>query len=305
MLTIFIIFFVILLFVIILKSLCDNNNNEHTTDSFKNKPYLWSYWELKKGYTKPHDYIDLCFQIMKKNGSKYFNVQILDDKTVLNYLPNLRSDLNELPLALKTDYIRVALLHQYGGLWLDADTIMMTDMKDVADKINSGEDYIGFGCNGFPCLITYGRPANWAMGSKKDGILMYRCLRALNDKLDKYFNLPTSERKEFNYYDLGKVTIWQEYDKLIKDNPEYKYHQYPSDVDGTRDKKGNWISPNLILVDDVDIDEDKLMLVMLVNSQFCGKDPKYNWFCKLTIPEILNSKFYVAKMFNKALSYNL
>lgn len=282
----------------ILKWLCQICQLEHMSDNSE-KPYLWSYWELKKGYTKPHDYIDLCFKIMRKKGSKYYNVQILDDKTVLNYLPELRTDINQLPLALKADYIRVALLCKYGGLWLDADTIMITDMKEIAELIQNS-DFIGFGCTGVPCINSYGRPSNGVMASMPNSRLLNKCLKNLNENLDTYFKLPEENRKEFNYFDLGKLTIWHEYDQLMKEDPTYKYIHYPSYVDGTRDKQGNWVAPDLILRENIDMDEDKLMFVMLANSYYCGKDPKYNWFCKLTEPEILNGKFFIAKLFNMA-----
>lgn len=129
---------IVILIIVLLNIPCNikPTNNKHPIQ------YLFSYWEFKKGtYNRPA-YIDLCFDTMKING-KLFNVQILDDKTISNFLPDLRKDINELPLALKADYIRVCLLYNYGGIWLDADTIMITDMQKVVDLLDQGEDFIG------------------------------------------------------------------------------------------------------------------------------------------------------------------
>ena len=43
---------------------------------------------------------------MKKNCSNNFNVVFLNEKTIFDYWPELRKDINDLPIALKTDYIR-------------------------------------------------------------------------------------------------------------------------------------------------------------------------------------------------------
>ena len=81
---------------------CFFNNDKE--EYFNNqKPYLWVYWELKNGASKPPDYIELCFETIKKHGIINFNVVFLDERSVFNYLPSLRNDINELPIALKTD----------------------------------------------------------------------------------------------------------------------------------------------------------------------------------------------------------
>lgn len=272
---------------------CENFNNT--------KPYLFIYWELKNNVTQPPEYIQLCMKTIKKNGS-LFNVVFLDDKTVFNYLPDLRTDINKLPIALKSDYIRIYLLYKYGGMWLDADTIMMTDMKPVIDKLNEGVDFIGFGCTGYKCTNGYGKPSNQAMAAKKHSIMMKNCLDNLNKKLDVYFTKNDKNKDEFNYFDLGKLIIWEEFDKL-QEKQNYTYYHFPSYVDGARDKDGLWISLEMVLKENINLlDENKLMIVFLVNSEFCGKDPKYNFFCNKTEKEILNDDKYISKMFRKSLN---
>lgn len=273
----------------------------------KRKHNMWVYWELVNGATSPPEYIKLCMDIMKKNGDRYFNVIFLNEKTIFNYLPDLRKDINDLPIALKTDYIRVRLLYQYGGLWIDADTIVMSNLKEIADNLDKGTDYIGFGCTGAVCkgVEGYGRPSNGVMGSIKGGRLISRCLNSLNKKLDGYYAIPKDKRKEFDYFDLGKIIIWEEYDKLMKEDPTYKLYHVPSYQDGTRDADGKWIARMLIFKQDFKYSRgDDLMVVMLVNSSYCGKDPKFNWFCKLSQKEILEGDYFVSELFRKAIKYD-
>ena len=280
----------------------ENIGGSHTispTFIDNNKPYLWMYWEIRENKSIP-PYIQLCLKIIKKN-SKLFNLVILDNKTVFNYLPDLRKDINELPLPLKADYIRILLLHKYGGLWLDCDVIMMTDMKEVVDLLKKNTDYIGFGCTGYICTYGYGFPSNWAIGAVKNSILMRRCKELLDMKLDEYF-LDISKR-ELDYHEFGKLIIWENLDDLIK-NHNYNYYHFPSSYDGTRDKDGNWIALELIMKKEIELlDESKLILIPLVNSAICSDDPIYSWFCKLTEEEILNGDYFVTKFFKRAINF--
>lgn len=293
----------IILIILIFVFICTLNISRR--ESFSEKkcqlpylPYLWNYWEFKNGSTKKAGYLELCEETVKKNGY-LFNVVFLNDKNIYDYLPDLRKDINELPLALKADYIRVRLLYKYGGMWMDADVIMIDNMKEVVDLLNKGTDYIGFGCTGNQCTYGYGIPSNAVMGASKGSILMKNCLDNLNDILDNYFSKP--EKQEFDYHDLGKTVIWRQYKKL-KDEMNYKYYHFPSYVDGTRDKNGYWIPLDMIFKEHIDLlDENKLMYVSLVNSSFCGSDSKYNWFCKMSKEDILKSDLFVGKMFRKAL----
>lgn len=289
------------------------------------KPYLWTYWELVNGATKPPDYINLCIKTMETNGG-LFNLVILNEKTVYDYLPNMRKDIDQLPIALKSDYIRIALLYHYGGIWLDADTIMMTNLKEVVYLLNKGEDFIGFGCTGEICTNGYGVPSNGAMGAKKHSKLMKYCLDKLNEKLDNYFNddsedsediqdsedtedtedttdtTDTEDTKELGYFDLGKLIIWDGI-RHLEQTENYTYYHFPSYVDGTRDKQGRWIATELTKPVNIELlDESKLMLVFLVNSTICGDNPEYNSFCKLNGQQILNGNYFVTHLFKRALN---
>ena len=273
--------------------------------------YMWVYWELVRGAKTPPPYIDMCLDIIKKNGSRYFNVVILNEKNIFTYIPDLRKDINTLPIALKTDYIRVKLLYMYGGLWIDADTILMNNLHAIALKLAKGVDFIGFGCTGKICKDNegYGKPSNGIMGSVRHGKLITMCLQSLDLKLDEYYSIHNDKKKEFNYFELGKLIIWNEYKKLMINDPMYRMFHVSSNMDGTRDKDGRWVAPDLIFKPRVNHiiqyqDMNKLLVVMLANSIYCGDDPKYNWFCKLTRDQILGSNYFISYLFKKAINYD-
>jgi hypothetical protein len=284
----------------------NNKNYEKNIHIQTSKPPMWVYWEKVNGSDIP-PYIDLCMEIIKKNGSRFFRVTFLNEKNIFDFIPDLRSDINDLPIALKTDYIRIKLLHIYGGIWIDADTILMSNLKELCEKLNDGIDFIGFGCTGAICKDQegYGRPSNGVIGSRKNGRLVEKCLSALNKKLDEYYLTPKNLRKDFDYFDLGKKIIWTEYDQIIKSDPTYKIYHVPSYSDGTRDKDGKWIAKILIFEKDIQYSKrDKLLVVMLANSSYCGNDPAFNWFCKLSRDQVINGKYFISGLFRDALSYD-
>jgi hypothetical protein len=292
--TIILILFLILILINIPES---NNFNCKIQEYFNNeikKPYLWSYWQNKPNKQMP-DYIKLCFETFKKHCSDNYEIVILDETSIYKYLPNLRKDLDELSsLAQKTDYIRIALLYNYGGLWLDADTIVMNDLHEIIDKLNEGYDYIGFGCSYETCLNSgYPQPSNGAMASQKHSVLMKSCL----DDLDNILN----NNKKFNYFDLGKITIWRNIEKLLQD--KYIYYHFPSYADGSRDNNGKWINVVNHLSKDKTkfIDESKLMFVFLENNKLNGDNTDYNWFGKQNESFIKTCDLWICELFKKAL----
>ena len=251
---------------------------------------IFCYWENKGNRTEPYGHIKLCFETMKKQYSKY-NFVILTPETIKKYIPNVRSDLNDLLIAQKVDYYRVALLWLNGGIWVDADTIALRPLDEVFDKLDNGYDFVGFGCTGKKCFDGYPNPSNGVMGSRKNGKLMGCCLKKLNKILD-------SNNKEHDYFDLGKKVIWDCMDDLA---PYYYYH-FPSEYDGSRDKVGHWIhTPNHLSETPTQLlNEDKAFFIFLANYEIMN-DKENKWFLESSDKEILNGKWWISSLFRKAL----
>jgi hypothetical protein len=277
------------------ESFFDTSQNVHYQEKEK-KPYIWAYWDELNGKKMPA-HISLCLKTLKYNCQKNFNVQILNAKSVKEWLPNLRDDLDSLHIAQKVDYIRVMLLYTYGGIWLDADIIVMKDLTPIADKINEGYDYIGFGCDEDNCSYGYGKPSNWVMGSPANSILMKNYLQSLNNKLD-------NKTSGYDYHGLGKYVLWDEIKKLEKLN-NYTYYHYNSKYDGTRDINEKWVdsknhlstSPTILL------DEEEAFFVVLTNYQLTNYT-SYKWINEKSEDEILYGPWWISYLFRKALDIN-
>ena len=255
------------------------------------RPYLWTYWENRGTRTSPPAHIQLCLESIHRRCANTFQVVTLDAQSISRYLPNLRSDLDKLLVAQKVDYIRVALLEKYGGVWVDADTIMLSDLRDLADKLQR-HDFIGYGCTGDKCYYGKPRPSNWVLASKAKGQLITRVLASLDQHLD-------SGQSNFSYHDLGKKVIWQELARL--QSTGYDYYHYPADYDGSRDAGGKWIhSPqHLSTTPIVFLNSEKLQFSFLSNAELMGNE-KYQWVLQKSRDELLRGPWNMSRLFRRA-----
>ena len=111
----------------------------------KNKQVIWMYWENKQGEKTP-DLIRLCWKTIIKNNKNDFQIKILTPSDVEKYLPDLDGCYqNCKEVAHKSHYIRFSLLHKYGGIWLDSDTVVFRSFTEITEKIKQ----FGFVCNGY------------------------------------------------------------------------------------------------------------------------------------------------------------
>ena len=155
-------------------------------ERYQQKPYLWVYWENCNGRTTP-GYISLCRKTMIKHCSSSFTIVELDNNNIYDYLPEMRDleqkyDLSGLWVAQRSDIYRLLLLYKFGGLYLDAGTIVMRNLKEIADKLCQ-YDYIGFGDYNQEERFRYGNPENWIMASRPQGVFITHALKALEEVL--------------------------------------------------------------------------------------------------------------------------
>ena len=282
-----------LISIIIIFFLIKKNTTEESFVS--NDVYnIWMYWENLPG-KKKSPYLDLCYKTVKKNCSSNFNIHLLDEKSVYQYIPDLRKDLDsKLSIQQKVDYIRYILLYKYGGIWIDADTIVIKNLKPIINKLNY-YDFVGFGChfnNKQKCLNS-GKPypANWVMGSRKNGKLMELCIKKCNLFLNSSNNL----RKD--YHALGRETLWSEISYLLKNDKNWSYYHYQSKCI-ERDSSNKKLY-NSRAISNEEIDEkckDKLLFIPIYNTA-----PGFpEWFKNMDESQLLKSNMLISKIFRKS-----
>jgi len=255
------------------------------------KPKIWMYWQTLPGKKKP-GYIDLCYESVKHNCSKCFNIILLDNNTIKNYLPDIdKISLDKLNLPQKVDYYRYSLLEKYGGVWLDADILVLKCICPYYKKLDQN-DYVGFGC-GFSVkdcgkkLNGYSRPLNWFMISKPDTDY----IKCIKDEAHKKI----SNNTRISYHGIGKDLLNKCFEKLKKEK-DWKYHHVDSKCQ-EYDSKGNKLY-NILNNFEIKECEDERIFFPLYNTA-----PGYpDWFKNLTFDDFLKKEQPIKPLIDKAFS---
>ena len=261
------------------------------------KPIIWMYWETLPNKKKP-GYIDLCIESVKYNCSNCFNIIVLDNKTIYNYLPEIRSiNLSNLNLPQKVDYYRYSLLEKYGGVWLDADILILKCICPFYNKLNN-YDYVGFGC-GFDIktcgkkLNGYTRPLNWFMISKKNTPFIKCVKKRAEDKILE----SNKNNSKLPYHSIGKVILNECYHEMNK-NKTWVYEHIPSRCQ-EYDLSGNKLNNIMIDFNWKDCEKDRIFFPLYNTA------PGYpDWFKELSVDELKNNESYLKPIIETSFSNN-
>lgn len=257
-------------------------NDKYNTN---NKINIFTYWT---GYKCA--YIELCLESMKKHLENC-NLHILNETNIKNYIPELPKKINKLPVYQQSDIIRVYLLYKYGGVWMDADTILLKDPTKLFDIKNN--DYVGFGNSYLSNKCGYPRPSNGVMASRKKGVLISKIKQKIDNKI-----LDISNEEQYPYFSFGKKIIWECIEELQQKN-NYKYFHHPSSVDGTRDNNGGWINTKHHISKEFKfknlLDYSNTYFVMLGNNEL-SKTPVKKW----NKHQLLTGDIFLSEIFRLA-----
>jgi len=272
-----------------------NNSKQINPDNSK---VIWMYWETLPGKTKP-GYIDLCINSVKFNCGKCFDIIVLDNNTVYDYLPEVKDmDFSNLNLPQKVDYYRYALLEKYGGVWIDADILVIKCICPFYKKLDN-HDYVGFGCghDKETCkqtLYGYSKPLNWFMISKKDTPF----IKCVKQKAHNKIMQSNSSKTKLPYHSIGKAILQECYKDLNKDGTKWSYSHIPSKCQ-EYDTKGNKLNNIMIKFDWEDCEEERIFFPLYNTA------PGYpDWFKELTEDELKINESYLKPLIDKAFSEN-
>ena len=276
--------YIVILFIIALLIYLMNRNDSKT---------IWMYWETLPNKIKP-GYIDLCINSVKHNCGTCFNIIILDNKNIYYYLPEIKNmDLSKLNLPQKVDYYRYNLLEKYGGVWLDADILVLKCICPFYNKLNSS-DYVGFGCGHDlnTCRKTlngYSRPLNWFMISKKNTPF----IKCVKHKAEQKINALNMYNKKISYHGIGKDILQECYINRNKES-EWNYEHISSKCQEF-DTKGNKLNNIMNKFNWEDCQEERIFFPLYNTA------PGYpDWFKELTEEELKHSNSYLKPLIDKA-----
>lgn len=101
---------------------------------------VWMCWT---GHNPVPPHLKLCMRTVERNAG--VPVILLTPQNIAEYVPDPHPAYPYLHLAHRADYLRCYLLHNYGGIYLDMDTICLQDLNGLFNLL---QDYEAVGYDG-------------------------------------------------------------------------------------------------------------------------------------------------------------
>ena len=265
------------------------------------KPKLWVFagtskpcmspWRSLRDYLNPdlsEPYISECVKSIIKNCSGDFNVIIVDDDTMSNFLPDWNVSLDcitGVERRMKRIQGLVRLLYRYGGMVVPASFLcfespvrLLSQTPFVVNTINKRRNAAEF--KNEPKFA----PNMLFMGAQPGCAAINRLMNFLENASDTYHS---SEESAF----LGISS------KFISDIMTV----IPSRIIGTSDKEGKPIElEDLFSITVPALSPDALGIYF--DNDEINRRSKYNWFTEVEIEHVIDSELAIGRYFKHARS---
>ena len=99
---------------------------------------LYLYWTGKE-YTLISILRNLIY--LHSTNGKGYNIILITDKNINEYIKNIPEYFSKLCPAHQADFVRVNVICDYGGLWLDSDTLVLKSLDSLFDYIENKDGF--------------------------------------------------------------------------------------------------------------------------------------------------------------------
>lgn len=122
---------------------------------------IWAYWNG----SQPPWLVQRCLDSWAFFNPG-FSIRLLNDGILADYLPQVPQELQALPVAKRSDWIRLELLHRYGGIWLDASTILTQSLDWVLKQQQRTQaEFVGYFLDQYTTQPQCPVVENWFMAA--------------------------------------------------------------------------------------------------------------------------------------------
>lgn len=133
---------------------------------------IWTYWHAA---TPPY-VVQRCIAGWQRLNPDY-QVHVLHPGNVAEFLPNVPESLGRLNIAKQTDWIRLALLHRYGGMWLDASIILTQPLNWVErERREEQAEFVGFYLEGYTTRAAFPVVESWFLAALPGSVFIRQWL---------------------------------------------------------------------------------------------------------------------------------
>lgn len=139
----------------------------------ENDKNIFIYWEGPE-----YPLIVLLRKIIYKfsKGGSNFKVFFLNDSNINKYI-EVPKEYHRLAVNHKSDLIRANIVYKYGGIWLDSDTLVMSDLKSLFDIVDKKDGFLIRENNSIVCTGVF--------GSKSKTKFLNEWVKRINTKVKK------------------------------------------------------------------------------------------------------------------------
>lgn len=254
----------------------------------KRRIKLWLYWENYPGEQIPA-YLEMCYEVILAKCASCEVILVTPD-TLGQYLPHIPFDLDAIRLqdrmknsiALKADYIRVALLQRFGGIWLDIDCIVLKDLGPIVQRTLEQHDFFGMQKTTTSGIVT----VNF-MASRPKGVVISEYLKVMSGLICKKL----SNGESFNWADLGSDTLTP----IVKKYRDICYLECEKNIHPVHWNQSDLIWSSESHTELGDFIDDDTIVFMLYNAMLSTEQKS------LTRSQILTSGSLLGQLFNSCL----
>ncbi|MBO1278930.1 glycosyltransferase family 32 protein [Acinetobacter nosocomialis] len=124
---------------------------------------IWIYWDTKKP-----ELVERCLECIKSLNREYI-IHILDNNNINDFCKIDFSQFESLTPQLKSDLLRLYLLYNHGGIWVDASVILYSNLDWIIDLCNNNKTKaFGYYSNTNTTVKQYPVIESWLLASEKD-----------------------------------------------------------------------------------------------------------------------------------------
>jgi mannosyltransferase OCH1-like enzyme len=150
---------------------------------------IYLYWSGKE--YKLISILRNLIYLHSRNGKGY-NVILITDKNISEYIKDIPYYFKDLCFAHQADFARVNVICDYGGLWLDSDTLVLDTLDSLFDLIENKEGFFIKQGNKVLC--------NGLFGSKANTPLMMEWKKQMKDLLNM-------KNGKISWCDIGTIML--------------------------------------------------------------------------------------------------
>lgn len=141
---------------------------------------IWVYWE--QGWNCAPYVVNCCRESLIEYASDDFEIVFLDAQNISSYIQNKLPtvfSLPNFPIQIKSDWIRLNLLRENSGIWIDSTIFLNDKLKKLIDQISS--DFFAF--FRYPAQLI----SSWFLVSRNDNYIINKFTECFNSKINLEF----------------------------------------------------------------------------------------------------------------------